>query len=179
MKLGSTRAAALAAAAAVIGLDRWSKHAVEAWGRVAEGASPYGPPSVEVLGDALRLTYVRNPGMVFGLFARSSFPGRDLLLAVASVVAIALLALYFTRIAVEKRALVFGLALVLGGATGNLIDRFLHGYVVDFVDVSLHFARWPAFNLADSAIVVGVGLMALDLLAHPAREARPERARSA
>ena len=66
--------------------------------------------------------------------------------------------------------------LVLGGAVGNLYDRVTLGYVVDFVDVSLHFSRWPAFNVADAAIVVGVGLLALDLRHDSDPEAAEEAA---
>src|SRR5207244_3617036 len=119
---------------------------------------------IRVLGDALRLTYVTNRGMVFGLFSSHPFPYRDEALTLLSLGAIAVLALTFLRVARGRATLLFGLALVLGGAAGNLVDRLTTHYVIDFIDVSLYFARWPAFNVADGAIVVGVGLMALDLL---------------
>jgi signal peptidase II len=162
-------------AALVLGLDRWTKVLVDAWAESARSASPFAVPSLPILGDTLRLSYVRNPGMIFGFLAHSDLPGRDAVLTAASLVAIVLLGVYYFRLPAEKRALRFGLGLVLGGALGNLIDRMLYGYVIDFIDVSLYFARWPAFNLADSAIVVGVALMSVDLVFHVEPEPAGER----
>ena len=80
------------------------------------------------------------------------------------VVILCVVVVYALRSAVTDRLLQVGLHLILGGAIGNLVDRFRFGYVVDFLDFYVRDHHWPAFNIADSAIVVGVGLMLLDSL---------------
>ena len=152
---------------AIVLLDRLTKQWISAY---FTGSAPHGvlgSPSVEVWGDAVRFTYVKNPGMVFGLLSRSDFPYRGAIVAALSVVAILILVWSFARVREPRKIMVVGLALVLGGAIGNLVDRIRLGYVIDFVDVSLYFARWPVFNVADAAIVVGVGLLAFELRREP------------
>ncbi len=107
-----------------------------------------------------QLTLVHNTGAVFGLFQGQSF-----LLTIAALVAIVLLLLYVFVIKrqvpfLDNRLNKIALGLVLGGAIGNLIDRLRFGYVTDFIDVGL----WPAFNIADSAITVGVIIFACSLI---------------
>lgn len=152
---------------AVVALDRLTKAWIDAYFLGTGHHGVLGSPSVEILGDAVRFTYVKNPGMVFGLFSRSDFPYRGAIVSALSVAAILVLVWSFARVRSPRTAMVLGLALVLGGAIGNLVDRVRLGYVIDFVDVSLYFARWPAFNVADAAIVVGVGLLALELRREP------------
>jgi signal peptidase II len=98
---------------------------------------------------------VRNTGSAFGLFQGSSE-----IIKVLALGAVVVLALYYARAAARDWVLALALGLQVGGAAGNIIDRFRHGYVVDFIDVS----RWPTFNVADSAITVGVGLLIFSLL---------------
>ena len=99
----------------------------------------------------LRMTYVVNSGSAFGFF-----PDQTLMLTLASVVGIGVLLVFYRTHPVDSRMLRFSLGLQLGGAMGNLIDRVRLGHVVDFIDVG----AWPVFNLADSAIVVGlIGLL--------------------
>jgi len=107
------------------------------------------------------LTYVRNTGAAFSLLAGSAY-GRPVLLVV-SLAAIAALIWYLRSLSPDQGWLRLGVALVLGGAIGNLIDRALFGEVIDFILVYWRQHYWPAFNLADSAICVGVGLMLFDL----------------
>ncbi len=107
-----------------------------------------------------RLTYVRNTGAAFGLFQDQTFA-----LTIVSLVAVAVLLLYalffYPRFPfLDDRLGKLALGLVLGGTVGNLIDRIYLGYVTDFIDFSI----WPAFNIADSAIVVGVIMLAYSLL---------------
>jgi signal peptidase II len=113
-----------------------------------------------------RLTHVHNTGAAFGLF-----PDQSLILTIFAIIAgIAVLFFvfyghrYFSWLEDLSTMLVFGL--VLGGTVGNLIDRFRFGYVTDFID----FSYWPAFNIADSAVTVGVILFALLLLRHAQTE---------
>jgi signal peptidase II len=110
------------------------------------------------LAPILSFTSVRNTGVAFGLF-----PGLGSLFTVLSVLVVVAI-LYFRRtIPVTDLLIHAALGLVSGGALGNIIDRIARGYVVDFLDVNFWpFHNWPVFNLADSAIVVGVGLLLLD-----------------
>jgi signal peptidase II len=103
----------------------------------------------------VRLTHVQNTGAAFGILANQSF-----LLLVTAIVGIAALLLFYRYPGFNIPALQGALGLVLGGAGGNLIDRLRFGYVTDFIDLQV----WPVFNLADSAIVGGIGFLALFLL---------------
>jgi len=136
-----------------------------------------GRASVEVIPNFFSLWYSRNPGGLFGAFRDLPDPWRILLLTVLPVVAVGLIAAYLARMQSPDRPTLFGLALILGGAVGNLIDRLVRGEVVDFLDVYLAPSRladwfvsvfgtahWPTFNVADSAIVVGAGLLLLSIV---------------
>jgi signal peptidase II len=119
--------------------------------------------SVPVIPNVFHITYVHNFGAAFGILAHRT--GFFILITVAVVLFI----LFFLRqVPGEHTLLRVALALQLGGALGNLIDRVRFGYVVDFFD----FRVWPVFNVADIAIVTGIGLLILDL----ARNAREESA---
>jgi len=106
---------------------------------------------VRIIGDFLRFTYVENPGIAFGvrIGARSIFT----LLSVAIVVVIFI---YLFRAKRDRASVRFTLALVLGGAVGNLIDRIAYGRVVDFIDIGVKNLRWPVFNVADMAVTIGM-----------------------
>jgi signal peptidase II len=110
--------------------------------------------SMPVLGDALRLTFVRNDGIAFGLHV-----GNGVVFNTLSVAACVLVAVYFWKIRREGVWIRSGVGLILGGAVGNLIDRLSAGSVVDFIDVGIRSVRWPVFNAADSAVVVGAGIL--------------------
>lgn len=112
--------------------------------------------SLAVLGQFLRLTYTRNSGVAFGLGAGTNFP-----FYVFSLLAAVAILILFLRGRVQGRAREVALALIFGGALGNLVDRITTGLVVDFIDVGIGSARFPVFNVADSAVTVGVGLFAL------------------
>ncbi|MFI5092295.1 MAG: signal peptidase II [Candidatus Acidiferrum sp.] len=124
----------------------------------------------EVVRHFIYLVHSRNPGIAFSIFADSHSPWLRLLLIGGSLVVICVLA--WLLVAGQGGALAAaGLALLLGGATGNLTDRILHGAVTDFFEVWLGSYRWPAFNVADSAITIGAALLIIDLLFFPARSA--------
>ncbi len=130
---------------------------------------------IEVIGGFFDLTHVRNTGAAFGLFAGATSPYRPLLLnAVALAVFVAVL-VYAFRSPVRWVRLQSALALILGGAIGNLIDRLRHGFVVDFLRFYLGSHEWPSFNVADSAITVGVALLAWDVWKSPAAEEEATR----
>jgi signal peptidase II len=158
-----------AVAAAVVALDRWTK----AW---ASTALPFDRP-IRVLGDYLRLTYTRNSGVAFGIGQGTGFPYYVFSLA-AIVVIVWMFVRDHRRAAAGAAAEAAGgtpagvavrmsltrqvsLALILGGAIGNLVDRIASGEVVDFIEVGIPQWHWPVFNVADSAVSVGVVLFAL------------------
>jgi signal peptidase II len=148
---------------AVIGVDQLTKL------MVVDGLTLYQRIKVLPFLDLVRL---HNTGAAFSLLAGASGWQNRLFTAVAIVVSGAVL-WWLTRLPKHgKTALAFGLALLLGGAIGNLIDRVLYGYVVDFI--LLYYREWsyPAFNVADSAITCGVALILFDGLVLERRTAR-------
>jgi signal peptidase II len=125
--------------------------------------------SVPVIPGLFHLTLVTNRGALFGLFHDLADPYRAILFTAVPILAIALILVFQLRTTISDTIAQAGLALILGGALGNLADRLRLGYVVDFLDVFVGGYHWPAFNLADSSICTGVGLLVLDLLARGRR----------
>jgi signal peptidase II len=124
----------------------------------------------EVVRHFIYLVHSRNPGIAFSFFADSHSPWLRILLIGGALVVICALA----RLLVAGQsgaAACAGLALLLGGATGNVTDRIIHGAVTDFFEVWIGSYRWPAFNVADSAITIGAILLILDLIFAPAKTA--------
>jgi signal peptidase II len=122
---------------------------------------------VPLVDGLLSLSHVRNRGAAFGIFSDWDLPYQTLVLAALSLAALVAIAVYFARLPAAARLPRVALALVLGGALGNLLDRLRLGYVVDFVHVYWRQYQWPDFNVADSAITVGVTLLVLDILRSP------------
>jgi signal peptidase II len=120
--------------------------------------------SVTVIPGFLDLTYVRNTGAAFGMLNNMDFAFKPAVMVVVALIALGAVASYALTLPATQRIARYGLALILGGAVGNLIDRAMMGYVVDFVDVYWRGVHFWAFNVADSAITVGVSLMLLDVL---------------
>ena len=156
-KLRDARIVALIIALIVIALDRWSKlwiiHHI-----------PIGHARTIIPG-VFRLTHVLNTGAAFSLFENSTSPAtvRNLLIAFSVFAVIVVLALIW-KFGREFSLVSFSLALILGGALGNLYDRLRFSHVVDFLEVHIIHYHWPDFNVADSAIVVGAILLMLDAL---------------
>lgn len=116
---------------------------------------------IEVLGDAIRLTYIRNPGAAFGIHAGPN--SRFIFLAI-SVIALGILAAIYRFTPAADRLRIVSIGLISGGAIGNIIDRVTSAAgVVDFVDVGLGDLRWPVFNVADMAVTTGAIVLALSL----------------
>ena len=122
---------------------------------------------VPLVDGLLSLSHVRNRGAAFGILSDWDLPHQTLLLSLLSLGALLAIAVYFVRLPATARLPRVALALVLGGAVGNLLDRLRLGYVVDFVHVYWRRYQWPDFNVADSAITVGVTLLVLDILRSP------------
>jgi signal peptidase II len=120
--------------------------------------------SVTVIPDMLNLVHVRNTGAAFGFLNAVDFPYKPAVVALVATAALVGIALYAARMSSHERLARVGLALILGGAVGNLIDRLALGSVVDFVDVVLGGWHFWAFNVADSTITIGVVAMLADMI---------------
>jgi signal peptidase II len=120
--------------------------------------------SVEVIPGLVNLTRVHNYGAAFGFMNGTDFPFKTAVLSIVATIALSMLMLYGARLPAEQRLAGIGLALIVGGAAGNLIDRLQSGFVIDFVDVYWQGWHFWAFNVADACITIGVCLMILDLL---------------
>jgi signal peptidase II len=120
--------------------------------------------SISVLPGFFRLTHVQNSGAAFGLFAESSSEWKVAILILFSIMALAVVSALLWKNSHSMTTTGVGLALILGGAVGNLWDRLLTGHVVDFLDFYLGSYHWPAFNVADSAIVIGALLLVAEIL---------------
>ncbi|HKH97745.1 MAG TPA: signal peptidase II [Candidatus Sulfotelmatobacter sp.] len=142
----------------VVFVDRWTKHLAAS--RIALYAH------VQIIPGFLRLTHTENTGAAFSLFADSPAHWKTGLLIAFSVVAMAVVSVLLWK---QTRALTMSgiaLSLILGGAAGNLWDRVVSGRVVDFLLFYVKQYQWPVFNLADSSIVIGAGLLVIEILFH-------------
>jgi signal peptidase II len=120
--------------------------------------------TVPVVSGFLNLTHVRNSGAAFGFLNAVDFPYKAAILALVATSAFVGIAFYAARTSTHERLARFGLAMILAGAVGNLIDRLVFGSVVDFVDVVFGAWHFWAFNVADSAITLGVVAMMIDMM---------------
>ena len=123
--------------------------------------------TIAVIPGLLNLTHVRNSGVAFGFLNSADFAFKPAVMAVFALVALVGVGLYAAQLPMSHRWARVGLALIIGGAAGNLVDRARQGYVVDFVDAYWHGWHFWAFNVADAAITVGVAVLILDLLRPP------------
>lgn len=150
----------------VIALDLWTKALVLARIDLHD--------AIPVIPNFFQLVHVRNTGAAFGIGANASSNLVPLLLNGGAIAVFCVVVVYALRSAVTDRLLQVGLHLILGGAIGNLVDRFRFGYVVDFLDVYVRVGgrehHWPAFNVADSAICIGIALLFLDMRRKPEEE---------
>ena len=126
--------------------------------------------SIPIVPNLFSLTYIRNPGAAFGLLAGSSNAFRMVFFGLTSIFALGLLGTILLRMPEEDWVGRISVAGILGGAIGNLIDRLRFGEVIDFLDVYIENYHWPAFNVADSAITIGV----IFLIIHFAFEKRTD-----
>ena len=124
--------------------------------------------SITVIENYFNITYLRNKGAAFGFLANNSY--RLPFFILVSLVAIVVIGVAFYRLRPDQKLATFCLALILSGAVGNLIDRVRLGEVIDFIDVHWYQYHYPAFNVADSAICVGVFLLAIDMFREEKRQ---------
>ena len=142
--------------AVVVALDQVTKATIRMVLPVGE--------SRRIIPEFLDLTHVHNTGAAFGLLNAADFPYKPVVMIAIAAIALVAIAAYATQLGFHERMARFGLALILGGAFGNLIDRAVAGYVVDFVDVYWGNTHFWAFNVADSAITIGAILVLLDMI---------------
>ena len=133
----------------IVTLDQWSKWAIKTSFQLYE--------SKPVIQDIFHFTYVTNDGMAFGL----SFPGGKHILLVMTILLTGFIVGFLWKEKDGHPLVKYGLALILSGAIGNLIDRLLYGKVVDFLDLMIGDFHWYIFNLADSAVTIGMVLFVL------------------
>jgi len=124
--------------------------------------------TITVVENFFEIIHTRNQGAAFG-FLRDSSVRLPFLITVSIVAAVVVLAV-FRKLRPDQKVTAWGLALVFAGAVGNLIDRIRLGEVIDFLNVHWYEHFWPAFNVADSAICVGVGLLAVDMIREERRK---------
>lgn len=142
--------------AAALTLDRVTKWQVQRRIELHDG--------ITIIPGFFRLIHLENPGAAFGFFAQTATPLKLGLLIALSVVALVPVSILLWRSSRSLSSTSVGLALILGGAMGNLWDRLMHHRVTDFLLFYYRQFEWPAFNFADSAIVVGAFLLVLDLV---------------
>jgi signal peptidase II len=138
----------------VLALDQFTKYLVEKHMRMFE--------VIPVIGGFFNLTRVRNKGAAFSLFSTAPDGFRSAFFISVSLAAVAVIAIMIRK--ANDRLLVVSFALIAGGAVGNLVDRVRFGEVVDFIQWYVKSWYWPSFNVADSAITVGVALLVIDML---------------
>jgi signal peptidase II len=141
---------------AILALDRWTKFLIQSRFDLDD--------SVSVIDGFFNITYVQNTGVAFGIFSSVSLPAKSILLSAFAGLAVVLVITYSLRTPLQNRLLHTALALILGGALGNLYDRIAYGYVVDFLEFYIRNYHWPSFNIADSAISAGVVLLAIEIM---------------
>lgn len=140
----------------VLGLDQITKQIVRVTIPLYE--------SYNVIPGLLDFTHVQNTGAAFGILNAADFPYKPAVMIGVATIALIAIAAYGSQLGFHERLARLGLALILGGAFGNLIDRAIAGHVVDFVDVYWGDAHFWAFNVADAAITVGAAFVILDMI---------------
>jgi signal peptidase II len=132
--------------------------------------------AVEIIPGYLRLSYLHNTGVAFGLFDNVQSVWKPYILSAMAVIALAVIVYYSSRMPLDRKLLQLALAIVMGGIIGNFLDRVFRGYVIDFIEFHIQNRfYWPSFNFADSAITIGICLLLIDAIIHPAAEDAAER----
>ena len=119
--------------------------------------------SIQVIKNFFQITYIRNSGAAFGILSGFKSPWLTLFFVLISVVAIGIIMFYYYKTPENQRLTLVSFALIMSGATGNFIDRVFYGEVIDFLYFHWYQHYWPAFNIADSCITIGVSLLLWDM----------------
>ena len=121
--------------------------------------------SIKIIPGFFNITHIHNPGGAFGFLANQSSAVRVIVFLFVSILALGFILYFYHKTPETHKMLATGFALIFGGAIGNLIDRVRFGTVVDFLDVYIKNLHWPAFNIADSAITIGMGVFVYHIVA--------------
>jgi signal peptidase II len=126
---------------------------------------------IEMIPGYLRLRYAENSGVAFGYFDTVHSAWKPYILGALAILAVVIIFIYGSRTSPKRVLLQAALAITMGGILGNLFDRIIRGYVVDFIEFHIHESfYWPTFNIADSAITIGITLLLIDTVRSPAIE---------
>lgn len=148
---------------AVLLLDHATKYLVSSGLALGE--------NIELIPGYLRISYVLNYGVAFGLFSEPQSSWKPYFLGGMAILAVMVIVIYSLRMPSERVFLQTALAVTTGGILGNFFDRILHSSVVDFIEVHIQNRfYWPTFNIADSAITIGIAMLLIDTLRHPDQE---------
>lgn len=142
----------------IVVLDQYTKYEVQQRIRLYQ--------TVRVIDGFFNLTHLRNSGGAFGILGGQKGGIGSLFFLVLPLAAVGIILYLIHQLKEHERILSFSLSLILSGAIGNLIDRIRYREVVDFLDFYVSSTHWPAFNIADSAITIGIGLMVYELVIH-------------
>jgi signal peptidase II len=129
--------------------------------------------SLNIIPGYLRLSYLHNSGVAFGFFNNVESEWKPYILGALAIVALVVIVIYSLRMPQDRILLQMALAITMGGILGNFLDRLIRGYVIDFIEFHIHEAfYWPTFNVADSAITIGIALLLIDAVKNPAVSSR-------
>jgi signal peptidase II len=139
----------------ILSVDQWTKYSIQKRLPLHH--------TVPVVMGFFNLTHVRNPGGAFGILGGEKGGISSSLFVLISLIAVGIILFLLYKTKEDEEILSLAFSMVLSGAIGNLIDRFLYGEVIDFFDFQLSSFHWPAFNIADSAITIGIGLIFVEI----------------
>jgi signal peptidase II len=139
----------------ILSVDQWTKYSIQKRLPLHH--------TVSVVKGFFNLTHVRNPGGAFGILGGEGGRLSSSLFVLVSLIAIGIIIFFFFKTREDEEILSLAFSMVLSGAIGNLIDRFRIGEVIDFFDFQISSFHWPAFNIADSAITIGIGLILVEI----------------
>jgi signal peptidase II len=169
--VGSKYMILVAMSFAIIAIDQLTKMMVHSTFELGQ--------SNKIIEGFFSLTYVRNTGAAFGILGHAAPTFRQLFFLTIPPVAVLIIVMFLYNLPEDERLEIYALSIISGGAIGNYIDRLRFGYVIDFLDFHINnFYTWPAFNVADSAIVVGVGILTILMLTKKKKNAAADSARA-
>jgi signal peptidase II len=148
----------------ILSVDQWTKYSIQKRLPLHH--------TVSVVKGFFNLTHVRNPGGAFGILGGEGGRLSSSLFVLVSLIAIGIIIFFFFKTREDEKILSLAFSMVLSGAIGNLIDRFRIGEVIDFFDFQISSFHWPAFNIADSAITIGIGLILVEIFSRDHRKSR-------
>jgi signal peptidase II len=166
MVIGRKYMILIAVTFALVAIDQFTKMAVHSTFELGE--------QIKLIEGYFSLTYVRNQGAAFGIFNQAQPTFREIFFLSIPPIAVFVILLFLYNLPETETLEIYALSLISGGAIGNYIDRLRFGYVVDFLDFHIkNFYSWPVFNVADSAIVVGVGILSILMFSKKKQDVAP------